>query len=120
MEEQNNTDRYYMLGFGVGAEQNINMIRGDTFAFGLEYDGTDQDLETAYFTCRKSFDGDIVFQKSIGHGIEKVETGLYRIRIAPEDTKGIESGHYYYDFEIGINNDVFTLANGDLWIEHKG
>lgn len=115
MEEQN---RIYAFAFGIGADQNIKMVRGDTFAFGLEYEGTDQDLETAFFTCRKSFDGDVIFQRSIGHGIEKVETGLYRIRIAPEDTKNLESGHYYYDFEIGLNSDVFTLAKGDLLIEH--
>lgn len=113
-----NTDRFYMLGFGAGADQNINMVRGDTFAFALEYEGTDQDLETAFLTARKSYDGDVIFQKSLGHGIEKVETGIYSIRIAPEDTKNIEAGHYYYDFEIGLNSDVFTLAKGDLLIEH--
>ena len=119
MTDQNNTlDRLCMFGFGLGAEQNINMVRGDTFAFGLECEELDQDLETAFFTVRKSYDGDIIFQRSIGHGIEKVETGIYSIRIAPENTKELEAGHYYYDFEIGVNNDVFTLAYGDLWIEH--
>lgn len=112
------TDQMYMFGFGFGADQNIHMVRGDTFAFGLEIEGLDQDLDKAFFTCRKSYDGDIVFQRSIGHGIEKVETGVYRVRIAPENTKDIESGHYYYDFEIGVNNDVYTLAKGDLLIEH--
>lgn len=115
MEDQN--ERYYLFGFGVGTDQNINMVRGDTFAFGLEIDGIDQDLETAFFTVRKSYDGDIIFQRSIGNGVEKVETGLYSIRIAPENTKELEAGHYYYDFEIGLNSDVFTLAKGDLLIE---
>ena len=111
-------ERVYAFAFGLGADQNITMVRGDTIAFGLELIQLDQDLETAFFTCRRSYDAEISFQLSIGNGIEKVETGLYRVRIAPEMTKYLESGHYYYDFEIGLNSDVFTLAKGDLWLEH--
>lgn len=104
--------------FEIGANQNINMVRGDTFAFGLELMQLDQDLESAFLTVRKSYDGDFSFQKSLNNGIEKVETGLYRFRIAPEDTIDLEAGHYYYDVQIGLNSDIFTVVKGDLWIEH--
>lgn len=100
------------------ADQNISMIRGDTFAFGVEIEGLDQNLSSAYFTCRKSFDGEIVFQKSLSHGISKVTTGQYRVRVAPEDTKQVEAGQYYYDLEIGANSDIFTILKGTLTIEH--
>lgn len=116
--EDNTIDRVFVFAFGLGADQNITMVRGDTFAFGLELLQLDQDLETAFLTARKSYDGNAIFQKSLGHGIEKVETGLYRFRIAPEDTRDIEAGHYYYDVQIGLNSDVFTIAKGDLWIQH--
>ena len=40
--------------------------------------------------------------------VEKVETGKYKIRVAPDDTKTIETGNYYYDLQIGVNDDIFT------------
>lgn len=99
-------------------DQNIEMIRGDTFAFGLEIEGLDQDLDTAFFTCKPSYNGDILFQKSLGNGIEKVQTGVYRIRVAPEDTRSLDPGKYYYDFEICVNSDVFTLLKGALLLDY--
>jgi hypothetical protein len=39
------------------------------------------------------------------------------VRVAPEDTAGIESGKYFYDLEIGLNSDAFTLLKGVLEIE---
>ena len=54
-------------------------------------------------------------------GIQKIETKgnalYYGIRIAPEDTKNIEIGNYYYDLEIGLNGDKFTLLNGILKLD---
>ena len=102
----------------VTTEQNITMTRGDTLAFGIGIDGLGQDLDTAFFTCRDSLDGNVVFQKSLSDGISKVETGLYRIRVEPDDTKRLDAGQYYYDFEIGVNSDIFTLLKGVLTIEH--
>lgn len=114
----NTIEKVVAYSFEIGADQNINMVRGDTFSFGLELMQLDQDLESAFLTVRKSYDGDFSFQKSLGNGIEKVETGLYSFRIAPEDTMNLEAGHYYYDVQIGLNNDKFTVVKGDLWIQH--
>lgn len=100
------------------ANQNIHMVRGDTLAFGVEFQGLDQDLDTAFFTCKANDTlTEYVFQKSLGDGIEKVETNKYRVRVAPEDTAEIEAGNYYYDFQIGVNDDVFTLLIGILEIQ---
>lgn len=101
----------------VADDRYIRMPRGDTLSFGLEFEGLDQDLDTAYFTCRKSFTEAAVFQKSIGHGITKQETGKYVVRVAPEDTKDLEAGKYYYDLEISANGDVFTILKGVLELE---
>ena len=43
--------------------------------------------------------------------------GDYIVRIAPEDTKNLETGMYYYDLQIELNGDVFTVLNGALKIE---
>lgn len=100
---------------------NLKMVRGDTFSFGFEYsfdDETSQDLETCYLSCKKNEDDEeYVFQKSLSDGISKVNSGQYRIRIAPEDTEDVEVGNYFYDLEIGLNGDKFTLLKGILKID---
>ena len=104
---------------------NLKMTRGDTFAFGIEIKGLNQDLDTAYFTCKENFDDTTpIFQKSLGNGIEKdeetstEEVYYYKIRVAPEDTNNVEAKNYYYDLEIGANSDIFTILKGILKIEN--
>lgn len=99
----------------------LTMTRGDTASFGLQTtldDGSGYDLDTAFFSVRAGFDGALVFQKSIGDGITRRDEGVYSVRIAPEDTKDLSAGQYYYDLEIGANSDVFTVLKGILQIEH--
>lgn len=94
----------------------IAMTRGDTLSFGIEIEGIDQDLGTAFFTCKKNHTENPVFQKSLGNGITKQEAGKYAVRVAPGDTANLEPGKYYYDLEIGIGDDVYTVLNGVLEI----
>ena len=97
--------------------KNITMTRGDTLSFGMEFDGLVQDLDSAYFTCKSNkSDADNVFQKSIDNGITKIDSGQYVVRVAPSDTKDIEAGKYYYDLEIGVGDDIFTIMHGVLEI----
>lgn len=102
------------------ADYNITMVRGDTLSFGLEIEGLEQDLETAFFSCKSSYSApNYAFQKSLNDGITKVDTGSYRVRVAPGDTQQLEAGTYYYDLQIGVNNDIFTILRGALAIEHE-
>lgn len=95
--------------------KNINHTRGDTLAFGFTYDEPTQDLDTCYFTIKEHpEDETILVQKKLNDGITKVDTGSYRVRVAPEDTKNLNLGTYYYDLEVGINSDVYTLLKGQL------
>lgn len=103
---------------------NFEMIRGDTlsFAFEAEFGEAPQKLEKVKFTCKMNFDDDAnIFQKSLGSGINFAKqdgTKLYYIvRVAPDDTKDLEAGMYYYDLQIELNGDVFTILNGALKIE---
>ena len=107
-------------------QTNLKMIKGDTLAFAieLEFDESPQDLQTAFFSVKESVDdSDPLIQKSLSNGISKIKTDgnkiYYRVRIAPEDTASIDVREYYYDLEIGINNDVFTVLNGILKVEHE-
>ena len=105
--------------------QNLEMIKGDTLAFGveIEFDESPQKISNAYFTCKSTVDGKAHFQKYLNSGIDfvkQVDNKLYyRVRIAPQDTKKLETGRYYYDLEIRINGDVFTILNGILNIEKE-
>ena len=102
------------------ADQNITMIMGDTLAFNVEV--TDQNgdvitVDSAYFTCKKNVtDSEKAFQKSLGSGIIQSE-GLLTVRVAPEDTRSLDAGQYFYDMEIGVGSDIYTLMRGTLSIE---
>ena len=103
---------------------NLEMIKGDTlsFAFEVEFDEAPHKLEKADFTCKTNFDDDdVVFHKELEKGINfsKQERNklFYIVRIAPEDTENLEAGMYYYDLQIELNGDVFTILNGSLKIE---
>ena len=95
----------------------VTMTRGDTMSFGMEIEGLGQDLETAFFTCKKNVTEGAVFQKSLGNGITKLDEGKYVVRIAPEDTEDLDPGKYFYDLEIGANGDKFTILKGVLELE---
>lgn len=104
-------------------DTNITMVRGDTLALGIElYDDDGElltdDLTGAYFSCKAdSDDEEYVFQKSLSDGISKRSTGVYSVRVAPEDTEDLEAGVYYYDLEIQISSDVYTPIKGKLTLE---
>lgn len=96
-------------------DTNLDMIRGDTLAFAVEIEGLDQDLESARFSCKNAFgDAEYIFQKTLENGISKIETGKYRVRVAPEDTENITPKSYRYDLEIGVNGDKYTVLRGSL------
>lgn len=97
---------------------NITIFKGDTLSFGVEIEGLgDQTLETAFFTIKaEKTDTTYLIQKSLGDGIEQVEGNAYRIRVAPAETNSLEPNNYFYDLEIGLNSDIFTVLNGKLTV----
>lgn len=97
----------------------LEMVRGDTFSFTLEI----SDLNLAevggiYFTAKRRQndpDSEAVFQKSLGDGIEyDDDEDSYRVRVAPEDTEGARPGVYFYDVQLNVEDDVYTLFAGKL------
>ena len=100
---------------------NLEMTKGDTFSFGVEITDLGQLLDSAYFTVKSNYDDEPLFQKTLGNGIEldhiEGENYYYKVRIAPNDTKDLEPKKYYYDFEINVNEDTFTILKGILDID---
>lgn len=101
---------------------NLFMVRGDTFRFKVEIEGLVNNLTSAYFSCKKNLDDqEYVFQKSIGDGISKYKSTensiIYEVVVAPEDTENVECGNYFYDLQLGVDGDIFTPLNAILKIE---
>lgn len=96
------------------AEQRIQMVRGDTLSFAVEFVGLTQNLVSAYFTVRAAHDSEVLVQKSLSDGITKISTGKYRVRVAPADTASLTPGGYVYDFQVGIGSDIYTPLYGYL------
>lgn len=96
----------------------INMVRGDTLAFGLDFENLDQDLESAFFSVKVNATDDYyIFQKSLENGIYKVADNEYIVRIAPEDTAELDAGNYNFDLQISVNGEVFTIMLGIIVLE---
>lgn len=96
-------------------EKDFEMFRGDSLIFGVELCKLTRDLDAAYFSVKKNKDDEeYVFQRTLEDGITKVKQGVYRVRVAPENTSGVEPGQYFYDLKVRVENDVKTVLFGDL------
>ena len=101
--------------------KNIEITRGDSYGFNFEIaDENDQEVEldAAYFSCKENPDDEsYIFQKTIDHGITKLNDGGYYVKIEPADTKDLNQFKYYYDLQIEIDDDVYTPLKGKLDIK---
>lgn len=100
--------------------QNITFVKGDTLSFNVQIfdeDGEPITVDSAYMTCKKMPTKlDYIFQKSLEDGISQSE-GMMYVRVAPEDTKEVDAGEYFYDFQIGLGDDIYTIMIGTLSLE---
>ena len=103
----------------------IKHNKGDTFSCALVVEDLGQDLDAVSFTCRENLNdnSEVLFSSTLGDGVSLVEYDeendirKYAIRVAPEKTKDLQSGTYYYDEEIRVNGDVFTIMKGKFVLE---
>ena len=103
-------------------ENNIRHVKGDTFSCGMKIEDLDEELESITFSCRDSLndDAELLFQVSLGNGITQVDYDSvndirsYAIRVPPSATTSLQSGTYYYDLQIGVNTDIFTIMRGEF------
>jgi hypothetical protein len=93
------------------------MVKGDTLAFNVEvFDEAGQPItvDSAFMTCKEiPTEEDFIFQKTLSDGITQSD-GIMVVRVAPNDTKEIDAGEYFYDLQIGVGQDVFTIMIGTL------
>ena len=108
-------------------KNDIRNVKGNTFSHPIVVEGLNQDLEGVYFTCRDGLndDSNILFQKSLNNGItflyydEEKDIRTYVVRVAPNDTKDLQAGTYFYDETVFVNSDVITIMKGRFIIEQN-
>lgn len=93
--------------------ENISIVRGDSLSFNIVMYGNIQSLDSVLFTVKKDWNNtSFNFQKTLEDGVVESEEGIYTVRIAPEDTKDMRVGQYYYDLQISKDDDVMTICRG--------
>ena len=101
-------------------DQNITMVSGDTLSFNVivkDGNGDPVTVDGATFRAKKNLeDSSISISKSLGSGITQ-DDGVLTVRLAPADTSSLV-GFFYYDMDITVDSDRFTLLRGMLQIEY--
>ena len=98
---------------------NFDVIRGDTINIQFEIESdTVLDLESDSFLITFSLkkaatDTAYVLQKNKS-AVTKIADNVFILRIAPEDTTYLVPGFYYYDIQLQIGDDIYTIALGKL------
>lgn len=106
---------------------NIRHVKGDTFSCALVVEDLGQNLDAISFTCRANLNdnSEILFSSTLNDGISLVEYDeendirKYAIRVDPNKTKNLQAGTYYYDEEVRVNGDVFTIMKGKFILEQE-
>lgn len=100
---------------------NIDMIRGDTLNIQFEIESntvldlTSDDFEITFSLKRSATDNAYVFQKD-KTAVTSPADNVFVLRVAPEDTVNLIPGYYYYDIQLNIGEDIFTIAIGKFHI----
>lgn len=96
----------------------FNVKRGDTFSFIITFRNLQVDLDTFVFGLKRDYDdAEMVVEKSLGDGIEKIETGKYRVDFSATESQALEPDQYVYDLRFTIDSVVGTPLSGYLVIE---
>ena len=104
--------------------KNIEHVRGDTLSFNVnlsEIDTATITIESLYFSVKPKpkIGEEYIFQKSLSDGITQLSPAeganyTFNIRVAPEDTYQLPAKTYYYDLQIGLGNDIYTIMYGEF------
>lgn len=101
---------------------NIDTIRGDTLNIQLEFESDivlnleSEDFDITFSLKQFATAVPYVFQKD-KTAVTQIDDNIFMLRIAPEDTVDLVPGYYYYDIEVKLGEDVYTVAIGRLHIE---
>jgi hypothetical protein len=103
----------------------LSATRGDTTIYRfscVDVDGAPVDLAAAAITMdvRGHPDaGDALIEKALGDGLTVVppsSAGLVDLELEPADTEGLDAGRYYWDLEVAMGDQAYTVDAGLLML----
>ena len=102
------------------SDENITMVSGDTLSFNViirDKSGEAVTVNAATFKAKNNLDtsSEVSISKSLGSGITQ-DGDTLTVRLDPSDTISLV-GFFYYDMDITVGTDRFTLLRGMLQIE---
>lgn len=96
----------------------FNVKQGDTFCFTITFKNLTDDLDTFVFGVKSSYnDTDYIIEKTLDDGIEKLDTGKYRVSFSATESASLEPDQYIYDLRFTLDEIVNTPLSGYLIIE---
>ena len=105
-------------------EQNIEMVRGDLLSFDFQLVGLGASRPSFTFACCKEYEEEALFTATNGYGITLEaydslhDVATYSVAIAPNKTKNLDTGLYYYDLSFNLSGQIVTLMRGSLTLLH--
>ena len=107
--------------------RDITMIQNDTLSFAFQVQGLKgQTPDNIVFTCKETIEtNEVLFSVDLSNNIslrdydEDQDIYTYVVRIPPALTEKIALGRYFYDLQLTVNYDIFTLMKGRLTIEYQ-
>ena len=96
----------------------FNVKKGDDFSFTLKFKNLPADLDTCKFGIKSDYDSQsMLIEKSLNNGIDKIDTGTYRVTIPHVESDTLDPDQYVYDLRFTIENIVSTPLSGFLNVE---
>lgn len=98
----------------------FNIKQGDQFSFTVTFKNLTEDLTTFTMGVKLEYsDETMLVTKSLGNGITKISTGVYRIDFTPAETQALTPNFYVYDLRFTLSTMVFTPLYGYLNVQES-
>lgn len=116
-------------GFNNSVETNIDMVKGDTLSFNFMLTGLKIGTPAAIrptFTFSCADEKTVFFTATSAHGEQEADgitledyneskdVATYTVYITPSKTKNLDLARYYYDLQMEVDDDIYTLMRGRL------
>lgn len=96
----------------------FNVKKGDDFSFTLRFKDLPVDLDTCRFGIKSSYESEtMLIEKTLNNGIDKIDTGIYRVTIPHTDTDALKADQYVYDLRFTVGSIISTPLSGIINIE---
>ena len=99
---------------------NMEMVRGDTLAFNFQLQGLEGGTPTFAFRVTRDYEDAPVAEADSEDGISQVavdsvhDITTFAVGLSPSKTASLDTGKYYYDLTMYLEDNVITLMRGTL------